>query len=117
MTQVQMHSVKCTVHDVIYMCANQADSGYSINPPVLDDYFRLKIIQQLFPQSLCLQVHNLLHGEPAENEEVERSHISHVLIMWHKLLKNVFRVKIYTSIPYYNHLYAKQRTPDITHLY
>lgn len=73
-----------------------------INPPVLDDYFRLKIIQQLSPQSLCLQVHNLLHGEPAEDEAADRSHIYHMLIMCECV---------------YNHLYGKQRSPSNTHLY
>lgn len=50
-----------------------------INPPVLDDYFRLKTIQKLFPESLCLQVHNLLHGEPAEDNAADRSYIYNML--------------------------------------
>lgn len=33
--------------------------------PVLDVYFRLEMIQQFLPQSLCLQVHQLLHRKPA----------------------------------------------------
>lgn len=45
-----------------------------IYPPVLDGNFRLKLIQQLVPQSFCFQVHNLLHDEPAENNTTNKSY-------------------------------------------
>lgn len=81
---------------MIYTCSNLADKAavisnhtraggrrwVLINPPVLDDYFWLKLIQQLVPQSLCLQVHDLLHGKPAEDKTADGSH---TLIMLDKL--------------------------------
>lgn len=45
------------------------------HPPVLNDNLGLKLIQQLFPQTLSLQVHNLLCGEPAVDIIEDRSHM------------------------------------------
>lgn len=36
-----------------------------VDLPVLDMYLRLEIIQQFLPQSLCLQIHELLQRKPA----------------------------------------------------
>lgn len=49
---------------------------YSVHLPVLDLDLRLEFIQQLFPQSLSLQVHELLQRKPA-GRRAQRHRLKH----------------------------------------
>ena len=66
----------------------------NVNPPVLYRNVWLTFIQQLIPQSFCLQVHTLLQSAPAVHRETTLTHTQvgagvHIMCDRRQVLTNI----------------------------